>query len=685
MAEKATVDIDVNVGEGAKSLRTLKQEFKDLQKELDNVVVGTDEYKQKLQELANVKDEIDDLNDAIGAQTGAGKFEAIAKLGSSLAGGFSAAQGAMALFGSESEDVQKALLKVQGAMAFAQGLSQLEDLGNAFKNAKTVVLDFGKSAISAFRSLFATMLANPIMAIVAGLTLLTAAVVAFMMAEDDETEALKANIAERERSMEVMDRENAMVNKGMKARIDLMKARGATDQEIFVAEQKMNAERIKQLQEQNDKVRQNLRDLKKLRDEADGDELKELNSKYSEQSKLLDKNKSEIFDIEQSARIKQAQLDTKAKQDEKARQKTANEKAKALLNERLQAETNAIKQLADLKVANIKDDEERELAKLKLQFDQAQKANADSKASEETKNAVQLELERKYRNDLTNLLDKFEQDRLKKEEDLKKEQEDKKKQELADAKTAEEKRIADELTLLEIERSEKERFNDLSLDTQIELENQRFEILRNNKYLDNLEREKLEEEHLTKLNELQDAKAKIDEERQARNKQFAIDSAQETLQTLQSLTTAFAGKSEAAQRRAFEINKAAQIAETIIGTYSAAQKAYASQIVPGDPTSPIRATIAAGLSIAAGLARLKQIKDTKFESKSASGGAGGGGSVGSTVPAMGQTVGNTTTNIENLQNQGTQTQQPVKAVVVQTEMANVNQQVNRIEERSKIN
>ena len=124
MAEQANINVGVNIGEGAKSLRTLKQEFKDLQKDLDNVAAGTDAYKQKLQQLANVKDEIDDLNDAIKSSTGAGKFEAFAKVGSAIAGGFAAAQGAMALFGTESEDVEKALLKVQGAMAIAQGVAQ---------------------------------------------------------------------------------------------------------------------------------------------------------------------------------------------------------------------------------------------------------------------------------------------------------------------------------------------------------------------------------------------------------------------------------------------------------------------------------------------------------------------------------------------------------------------------------
>jgi hypothetical protein len=689
MAEQANINIGVNVGEGAKSLRTLKQEFKDIQKELDNVAVGTDEYRKKLQQLGAVKDEIEDLNEAIGAQTGAGKFQALANLGSSIAGGFAAAQGAMALFGSESEDVQKALLKVQSAMALAQGLKDLEGLADGFKNAKTVIIDFGKSAISALRTLWTTMMANPILAVLAGLTALTAVVVAFMMAEDDETESLKANIAERERSIETMDKENAVVNKGMKNRIDLLRAKGATEQQVFAEEQKMNAVRIQQLAEQNNKVRENLRDLKTLRENADGDERKELTDKYNEQVKLLDKNKSEIYDIQSAAVIKQAQLDTKAKQDEEARQKAANEKAKAAFQERLDAERNALKQLNDLRIGNIDNEEQREIARLQSQFELAKKENENSKANKETKDAIQLELERKFRTDLDNLLNKFEEDRLKKEEDKKKEDEDKKKQELADAKTAEEKRIADAMTLLDIEESEKKRRGELSIEAELELETKRFDLLRENKFLDNLERQRLEEEHQTKMQEIQQKELDWEKAKQDALKYLRSNG----LKDLETITTLFINNQDKAAKvqkgfalAQLAIDSANAVSTMIPASFKNAKEAaaVAGPAAPGVYAAVLAAGLASGFAtIAANVAKAKAML-----AKAPGGGGGvnvpsGGGGAG--APAMGQTVGNTTTNIENLQNQGTQAPQPLKAVVVQTEMANVNQQVNRIEERSKIN
>lgn len=74
-------------------------------------------------------------------------------------------------------------------------------------------------------------------------------------------------------------------------------------------------------------------------------------------------------------------------------------------------------------------------------------------------------------------------------------------------------------------------------------------------------------------------------------------------------------------RASFKDNKAIAIAETLISTYFAAQKAYASQMTL-TPDSPIRAQIAAAAAIASGLARVAMIRQTEVGS-GASGGGGG--------------------------------------------------------------
>ena len=68
--------------------------------------------------------------------------------------------------------------------------------------------------------------------------------------------------------------------------------------------------------------------------------------------------------------------------------------------------------------------------------------------------------------------------------------------------------------------------------------------------------------------------------------------------------------------------KAATVAATTIDTYLGAQKAYTSQLIPGDPSSPIRAAIAAGVAVAGGIANVAAI--LKTPTPGASGGGGGG-------------------------------------------------------------
>lgn len=65
------------------------------------------------------------------------KFESVQKVASGLASGFAAVQGAAALFGIENENLQKTLVKVQAAMAIAQGVGGLKDLIEGYTQAKT--------------------------------------------------------------------------------------------------------------------------------------------------------------------------------------------------------------------------------------------------------------------------------------------------------------------------------------------------------------------------------------------------------------------------------------------------------------------------------------------------------------------------------------------------------------------
>lgn len=84
---------------------------------------------------------------------------------------------------------------------------------------------------------------------------------------------------------------------------------------------------------------------------------------------------------------------------------------------------------------------------------------------------------------------------------------------------------------------------------------------------------------------------------------------------------------ESKNKEMFEVGKAAAITNTIISTYSSAQKAYDS--MAGIPiVGPGLGAIAAGAAIAVGLQRVSAIKSISFGSTSASGGSTGSGSIG---------------------------------------------------------
>ena len=151
-----------------------------------------------------------------------------------------------------------------------------------------------------------------------------------------------------------------------------------------------------------------------------------------------------------------------------------------------------------------------------------------------------------------------------------------------------------------------------------------------------------------------------------------IQAVQNGLSIIGNLAELFAGKSRKQQEIAFKIQKAANIASTLVETYLGAQKAYTSQIIPLDPTSVIRGALAAAAVVTAGLLNVKKITSTKFEGGGSTGGGGGGtpsiggggGAPQSVITPNFNIVGNNGTNqLEQLK------QAPIQAYVVSGEMS----------------
>jgi len=134
------VEVDPKTNTNIKSLKAQLREAVQEAQKLSSQDFGSAEAVAAQKRVAQLRDQIDDTNDAIQSFTGAGQFQAFGKAVQGIAGGFTAAQGAMALFGSESEDLQKLLVQLNGAMALTQGLAALEDAPRAFMQIRTMIV-----------------------------------------------------------------------------------------------------------------------------------------------------------------------------------------------------------------------------------------------------------------------------------------------------------------------------------------------------------------------------------------------------------------------------------------------------------------------------------------------------------------------------------------------------------------
>ena len=219
----------------------------------------------------------------------------------------------------------------------------------------------------------------------------------------------------------------------------------------------------------------------------------------------------------------------------------------------------------------------------------------------------------------------------------------KKEQDAKDAADLEAKRVKDA----------EDRANQLALKKEFDLlsfEDQRLVLADRDRIL--REDETLSEEQRTKLREeYANARTEIDK-REAQAKKQNLEVVSNAL----SMASEILGETTGA-------GKALAVASTTVSTYLAAQQAYASQLIPGDPSSPIRASVAAGIAVAGGLMNVKKILSVKTPGgKGGASAPSGGGGGGAAAPSF-NVVGNSGVN-QIQQTLGMQQQQPIQAYVV---------------------
>jgi hypothetical protein len=141
MAIETAVKIDVDVN-GIQTVQQAATVYEDLgdavaktQREAEALALQFGINDKRTQDAIKVagqyKQQLEQLDQAVDANRGNTQklFGAI----QGVAAGFEVAAGAMALFGGESKELDKVLVKVQGAMVFAQGLRDLKEFAPAIK------------------------------------------------------------------------------------------------------------------------------------------------------------------------------------------------------------------------------------------------------------------------------------------------------------------------------------------------------------------------------------------------------------------------------------------------------------------------------------------------------------------------------------------------------------------------
>lgn len=550
-----------------KSFKPLKTQFREAQQqvaELSEKFGATSKQAiEAAKRAAELKDAIGDAKDLTDAFNPDAKFNALSNSIGGALNGFQAFEGTLGLIGVESEDLQKTLLKVQSAMALSQGLQGLMEAKDSFIQLGAVIKT---QVVSAFATLKGAIIATGLGALAVAVGYLIVKWQEYNDAiEESENRQKKLN-EEQQKSLDLINKiadaseKNRNAKDGginqLKRELELLKARGATEKELFEKQKEILKAELSNLQ-----VRYYSYDM---------------NNKLEREAALETKEKIKDARVALIAFEAQYYREIKEKREENSKQ--AKENAKKEKEEKLRIKREELKELQGLEDERFKlhqeatySDQELEIARLVEQFDKKfEIANGNAE--------LEKELETKLRQEIADINAKY--------------------------------------NIHDVEETKK-------------TEDKKVEILK-----------------ATEEQKLQGVK--------------------DGFTTISNLAQLFAGQSEAQQKKAFEVQKAANIANTLVDTYSSATASYKS--LAGIPiVGPALGFAAAAAAVTAGLINVKNISQQQFNSGS-SGGGGNNSSSNANVPQEQQApsfnlVGNG--GIGQLQ---TLNQAPVQAYVVSGEV-----------------
>ena len=242
MALNATIDLTVKKPD----FKSMKSEIKELTIQAQQAVMQFGEFSPEAlkaeKALAGARDRMEDFNDRVKA-VNPDKFSKINTVVQGVASGFAAAQGAMALFGNESKDFEKTMIKLQGAMALSQGL---EGLGKIQQQFGAIFRDVVSGAKKAFAAIKAGIGST-------GIGLILVALGAIVAYWDDIKEAVSGVSEEQKKLLadaqkaEKLERDKLDT---LNAQDNILKLQGLTEEQILELKIKQTNAVITQLEAQ---------------------------------------------------------------------------------------------------------------------------------------------------------------------------------------------------------------------------------------------------------------------------------------------------------------------------------------------------------------------------------------------------------------------------------------------------
>lgn len=318
--EKQLADIKkATEGAGFKDLNKALKQYQDLALQAgSNTPIG----KQALAEAGELKDRLMDLKTAIRTTGQDGRaLQASLQLGGGIVAGFGAVQGVMALVGSESEDLQKTLVKLQAVQATLASVEEIRSVlekESALRITAVTIAEKGRAAATAIATWATTassaalkvfkiaLIGTGIGAFIVLLGFVAEKMGLFGNATDEANEKLERQKKIREdldaqiendlkRDLDVRKSRQGGLN-DIKAEIEILKAKGATSTEIYLTEKKLIQEQLN-----------NLAYAKGTRGKLNADELEEQRKlqldKYLLNLKYI-KDSADALDIAQKEKYK---------------------------------------------------------------------------------------------------------------------------------------------------------------------------------------------------------------------------------------------------------------------------------------------------------------------------------------------------------------------------------------------